>query len=337
MTDRLDKSRANQARSEAPSAPSGARALFLSSGDNVGLAISMMVVGLACLSLQDGLIKMISQQTTLWQLQAFRGGFNLVLLLLVIAPIIGVSSWRPKQPGWVLLRGATQMAAMLFFFGAAPLIDLTQMAAGLYTFPLFVGLLGFWFNDKPGIWRILAILTGFTGSALVLQPDISQLSLYSLMPVAAGFCYAWFVIITRTRCRHEEPLVLVLFSNIVIAAGGWLMIAVLALYPVSEPLRSGNTFLLSADSPVTLIVLLFVFICSLLNTMGNLCLSKAYQSADSSLLAPVDYSYLIIAAIWGIVLFDKLPDSKAIIGLALIALGGIVVMLRGRIINQRNA
>ncbi len=294
----------------------------------------MMLVGLASLSLQDALVKLISQQTTLWQLQAFRGSLNLVLLLVIVAPLIGVKRWRPKKTGWVILRGALQMAAMLFFFGAAPLIDLTQMAAGLYTFPLFVGLFGFWFNDKPGIWRILAILTGFTGSALVLQPDLQQLSIFSLMPIAAGFCYAWFVIITRTKCRHEEPLVLVFVSNIVIAASGWLMMILLTLYPLSHSLQINNPFLLSANSPLTWIVLLVVFVCSILNTTGNMCLSKAYQSADSTLLAPIDYSYLIIATCWGVLLFADLPDAMSILGLMLIALGGIIVMLRGRLLVE---
>ena len=317
--------------------PGSIRSLFRNSHENFGLAASMMLIGLSCLSLQDALVKLISQQTTLWQLQAFRGSFNLILLLVLVAPLIGVSSWRARKPGWVILRGALQMAAMLFFFGAAPLIDLTQMAAGLYTFPLFVGLFGIWFNDKPGIWRVLAIVTGFAGSALVLQPDLDQLSIFSLMPIAAGFCYAWFVIITRTRCRHEEPLVLVVVSNIVIAASGWMMIIVLNVFPVSASLESSNAFLFSADSPVTWMVITIVFVTSLLNTTGNLSLSKAYQSADSSRLAPIDYSYLIIATFWGVLLFNVKPDATSVVGLILIALGGIVVMVRGRLLVERKA
>ena len=130
---------------------------------------------------------------------------------------------------------------------------------------------------------------------------------------------------------------LVVVSNIVIAASGWMMIIVLNVFPVSASLESSNAFLFSADRPVTWMVITIVFVTSLLNTTGNLSLSKAYQSADSSRLAPIDYSYLIIATFWGVLLFNVKPDATSVVGLILIALGGIVVMVRGRLLVERKA
>jgi S-adenosylmethionine uptake transporter len=65
-----------------------------------------------------------------------------------------------------------------------------------------------------------------------------------------------------------------------------------------------------------------------MNLFGNICLARAYQTADSSWLAPLDFSYLLFAAIWGRILFDSWPTSQAIFGMGLIATGGIITAWR---------
>ena len=47
-----------------------------------------------------------------------------------------------------------------------------------------------------------------------------------------------------------------------------------------------------------------------MNVVANLCLARAYQSAESSWLAPIDYSYLIFATFWGFVLFAEVPTFR---------------------------
>jgi drug/metabolite transporter (DMT)-like permease len=67
-----------------------------------------------------------------------------------------------------------------------------------------------------------------------------------------------------------------------------------------------------------------------LNVTGNILLAKAYQTAESSWLAPIDYSYLIFAAIWGKLLFDVWPTYLNIIGISFIAVSGILIAWRER-------
>ena len=72
----------------------------------------------------------------------------------------------------------------------------------------------------------------------------------------------------------------------------------------------------------------FALFASVLNLTGNICLSRAYQTADASLLAPLDFSYLLFAAIWSRVLFDQWPTREAIIGMVLIAAAGMITAWR---------
>ena len=305
--------------------------LFQSStNDMPRLAVVAMLCGLLCLSLQDGLIKMASSQTTLWQLQSFRALLNIILVWTISRRVMSGLSLRPKRIGVVTLRSLLQVGALTLFFGGAPFLSLAQMAGGLYTFPLFVGLFGLILGEAVGPRRIFAIAMGFIGTLLVLRPDKAEFSMVALMPVGAGFCYALFVITTRRLCRDESPLALVLGSNIIIASVGLLGMLIIPLSPISDELRAQYPFLLTANQTLVMFVVLVILSTSVLNTIGNLCLSKAYQSADSSFLAPIDYSYLLFATGWGLVLFGDVPAFTTIVGLLLIAGAGLFVAWRER-------
>ena len=78
---------------------------------------------------------------------------------------------------------------------------------------------------------------------------------------------------------------------------------------------------------------IFAIFCSVLNVVGNLSLSKAYQNAESSWLAPLDYSYLLFACIWGKIIFDTWPNLMNLIGILLITFGGILIAYRERVKN----
>lgn len=307
-----------------------------SNDDNPRLAVTVMFCGLLCLSLQDAFIKMVSDKTTLWQLQSYRALVNIFFVWAISKRVMPDLTLRPKRINVVTMRSIFQVGALTLFFGGAPFLTLAQMAGGLYTYPLFVGLFGLLLGEAVGPRRIFAIAAGFVGTLLVLKPGAAGFSLMALMPVGAGFCYALFVVTTRRLCRDESPLALVLFANITIALAGVLGMLLVPMLPVSDLLRLQYPFLLSANEPLVLIVVLVILSCSMLNTIGNLCLSKAYQSADSSFLAPFDYSYLLFAALWGVILFTDIPQLSTVLGLLLIAGAGLFVAWRERQVLQTN-
>lgn len=240
-------------------------------------------------------------------------------------------SMKPKRPAFVAMRSIFQVIALSLFFGGAPFLTLAQMAGGLYTFPLFVGLFGILIGEPVGPRRLVAIATGFFGTLLVLRPDTDSFSVINLMPVGAGFTYALFVITTRRLCRDEMPAALVLWANVGIAIVGFIGLLLVPYLPVANEAREAFPFLFTSDAPWVTLVVVVIASCSLLNTIGNLCLSKAYQSADSSFLAPIDYSYLLFATGWGILLFSDYPTVPTTMGLALIAGAGIFVAWRERV------
>ncbi|MEK9558504.1 MAG: hypothetical protein VW175_08815, partial [Alphaproteobacteria bacterium] len=89
-------------------------------------------------------------------------------------------------------------------------------------------------------------------------------------------------------------------------------------------------FILVGWPEVTTMLVGMLAILAVLNLFGNLFLSRAYQTADSSLLAPLDFTYLLLIAVWGRVLFDSWPTRLAILGMVMIAAAGMITAVRER-------
>lgn len=302
-----------------------------SSEDTPLLAIVLMLFALTMLSAQDALVKLISSETSLWQFQTLRAVLNLCFVAVVARYFHAGHSLRPERFWPVVLRSLFHLGALSFFFAGAPWLTLAEMAGGLYTFPLFVVLLSLLITrERVGVWRLLGVAAGFVGTLLVLQPGSDSFRAIALLPVVAGFCYGCFVITTRRLCRQESPLVLVLASNIAIVTVGSLGWFVVSYLSFSSTAKAAYPFLLDVNLPVTLSVIAIISVCAFLNTTANLFLGKAYQSADSSFLAPVDYSYLVFATFWGWLIWHDIPSKTTIAGLMLISLAGIFVAWRER-------
>jgi len=284
------------------------------------------------------MVKLISGETSLWQFQTLRAMLNLLYVGAIAVWISPTISLRPLRIRAVALRSLFHLSSLSFFFAGAPVLSLAEMAGGLYTFPLFVVLLSrVVLRERVGVWRLLGVAAGFIGTLLVLQPGTENFRAASLLPVVAGFSYGCYVITTRHACRGESPLVLVLYSNLSIVLTGAIGWAILFLRPPSQIWLTQYPFLLDVLREPGVWVIAMIVTCAFLNTTANLFLGKAYQSADSSFLAPVDYSYLIFAAFWGWLLWSDVPDAPTILGLALIAFGGVFVAWRERINRSRIA
>ncbi len=304
--------------------------LFESAGSDRPLyALSLLLTGVFALAFQDSLVKLMSSQTSFWQFQSLRSFGNLSLLVLLAAASSGLRILTPKNWRPVYLRAVLLTLCMFCFFSSAPFLSITQMAAGLYTYPMFVSLLaGPVLGETVGRWRIGALLLGMAGAALILQPWDDSFSLAQTLPVIAGFFFALNVLVIRKGCRNESTLAMAFAVGVMFLLSGICGVILLSIFPLPEVTQIRLPFVAIGWPELTMIVVGFAALTSLLNLTGNICLSRAYQTADSSWLAPIDFSYLFFAAIWGRVLFDHWPTWQALLGMALIAAAGMVTAWR---------
>ena len=303
------------------------------SGDRPLAALGLLLTGVFALALQDSLVKLMSGDTSFWQFQTLRsiGNLSFIVILALASGSLGLMmprNWRP-----VYLRGALLTVCMFCFFAGAPYLTVAQMAAGLYTYPLFVSLLaGPVLGESVGPWRICALLIGTTGAAFILSPWQDDFSAVQLLPIMAGFFYATNILTLRRACRNESPLALAFAVGVVFIVSGVAGITLLSSFPLSAEIRETMPFVAIGWPELTFLVAGFALFASVLNLTGNICLSRAYQTADASWLAPMDFSYLIFAALWSRVIFDQWPTTQALIGMSLIGSAGIITAWRERVV-----
>ena len=154
-------------------------------GDRPMLALLLLLVGVSLLSLQDSLVKFVAPQTSFWQLQIIRSSFNLTILVGLAVFTGGLRLLWPQRLGPAIMRGVLLALCMVCFFGAAQQITVTQMATGLYTYPLFVTLLaGPVLGERIGPWLVAAPGARIAGCCF------------------AARCRCEFAGVGRSRARH---------------------------------------------------------------------------------------------------------------------------------------
>lgn len=299
--------------------------------DRPALAILFMLTGLAFLSFQDAWVKGAASETSFWQLQAIRSLLNIALLVLGAWAWGALAVLRPKRLRYVALRSTFLAFTMVFFFSGAPFLTTAEMGAGLYTFPIFVTLLsGIVLREPVGTWRLAAVAIAAFGAILIVKPFDAAFTPVQALPVVAGFFYACNVLVVRRFCRQESTFAMAFIVAFAFLIASIIGIIVLTIFPPSPSAITNWPFLFEKWPVVTPYLFLICFIASATNLIGNLALVQAYQSAEPSWLAPIDYSYLALAVLWGYVMFEDIPDSLTILGILLIAGAGLVITWRER-------
>ena len=144
----------------------------------------MLIVGVIILSLQDSLIKYMASETSFWQLQFIRSIGNIILLFLIAKLTNGINILFPLKWKPVYLRALTMTTCMFCFFAASPKLSFAQMAAGLYTFPIFVSFFAIIFlKERVGLWRFFALILGWV---FFKEWPVDQLFPGALFIVAGG-------------------------------------------------------------------------------------------------------------------------------------------------------
>jgi len=298
--------------------------------DNVKLAVASIMLSVLALSLGDAVIKMMSVEFTLWQIYVLRSAIALpaiVLLIRLLSNSDNRYSLLPISIGWTGLRSLLLALMWIAYYTSLPHIELSIAASVYYTIPLFITLFSALFTgDKVSLRVWFAIGLGFTGVLIIVRPQSDGFNIYILLPLLAAVLYALSMILTRTRCRDENPWVLSLSLNvmfILVGALATLLIPFLQLYDLTE---SQNQFLLGEWSTLNAQTILTMTILAAVVIAGSYFAAVAYQNGPPALVSTFDYSYLAFSAFWGFVFFSEIPDGFTVVGMLMIVVAGLIAL-----------
>lgn len=297
--------------------------------DNTAIGVATIVFAVFLMSLQDAVIKLASSDLSLWQIYVLRSLIAIPLLGAMAVPGRRWSALRPSSFGWVMARALILVAMYLCIYAAMPLLSLSVVAAAFYTGPLFIAVMSaVMIGERVGPGRWIAVCIGFAGVLVILRPGTDGFTPLVLLPVLSGLFYALAAITTRTKCPQEPPLALAIALNVALLMTGAMASIAIAVWDPSAVQTAAYPFLLSPWIAMGSFEWAVIGSLAILIVGIGISLARAYQIASPVTVAAFDYSYLVFAVIWSLLLFAETPDLATVFGMVLIALGGLLV-LRG--------
>lgn len=291
--------------------------------------ITLIVIAMAAFSLQDVVVKVVADQVALWQLQFIRSLLTLWLLVMAAAAMGWLALLAPGRWSWPLVRSLFMCAAYLLFYASLPLLPLSTAGAAFFTGPLFIALLAALVLGEPiGPRRLAALGLGFAGVLCIVRPGLAGWQPVALLPVLSALCYAAGIVITRSHCRDESSFALTMVHNLLYAAIGLAGVVVLRLAPVEAVTQAHWPFVLSGWMPLGALAAALILGTAATHLIGVLCSVRAYQTEESSRIAPFEYSYLAMMVVYDVALWGYWPDLLTLFGMLLISCAGIFVAWR---------
>ncbi len=293
------------------------------------LAIGLAILSTLGFAIQDMVVKLLSEIGSLWQLMFLRA--ILVVLILITWAMLKKHSdiIKPRGWKWPIIRAFLMSCAYSFFYASLPFAALAQAASCFFTAPIFTCFFAaIILREKIGFWRISSILIGFLGVLYIIQPGTSNMQAVLFLPVLAGASYALAVVITRGFCADYPSLSLTIIHNVFYALVGVFMVTFIPELPFSVEFKVANPFIMSGWVQLTSVILVMIGITSLTHILAMTSSIRAYQIADSSFVAPFEYTYLVFAILIDYFVWQYLPDTKGFIGLTMVISAGVLIAIR---------
>ena len=307
----------------------------MSSRNNNPKGILFILTGMALFSVQDSLIKYIFEDTALYELYFGRTLTALILLALYLKITSQKLVMKTYYPLLTTVRVICFFFGFSFFYISLTYMSLAMANALFFSSPFFISILAIVFlGEKVGIRRWLAIIVGFLGVYIVLNPNFENFDYTKLAPVACALFYA--ISMTITKITSDKDSVYSQMFHLYIGA-----IGISIIFFIFTGKGQFNTF----SDPTLQFILRewftnptyswpFIIIMGLVASLSFYFVFSAYSIASPSVVSLFEYSLIIWAIIIGYLLFNDIPTARTFIGVALIIGAGVYIYIREKAKDQ---
>ncbi|PKA39455.1 DMT family transporter [Rhizobium sullae] len=257
------------------------------------------------------------------QVTFYRFFFQVACTLPILFAVFRWKALSAKRPWMNLLRGALHGAASLLFFVAVKYMPLADVFAIYFVEPfMLTALSALFLGDTVGWRRWMAIVVGFGGAMIVIQPSYEIFGLKALLPVCCAFLFSLYLFLNRAIGEADSPLTMQTMAGI----GGTLF--------MGAALLGGNALAIpdfEMSLPSSTLGLFLLLILGTISGYAHMLVVKAFRLAPLSLLAPFQYFEIISATVLGYALFDDFPNFSKWIGIFIIVASGLFIIWRERV------
>ena len=284
---------------------------------NLFIAVALSLSGLFLLDCMGIAIKYLRNEYPAAQLSVFRNLFGMIPCVIALylsrdwhnqGRKIMIKQWRLG-----LARGLFVSIAQLCLYTSYFYIPFALVATMEYTGPMMVTLLSIpLLGEKFGWFKMSAVISGFIGIVLIMQPWSSNFNIIILLPVLAAFGYS-LARVTALNFPRDVPTPLInLYGQLGTISVSMILVLTFNMW---------SNFKSFED---------FAVIClmGLAGGTGTLLLIYGSRKAELSKIMPFDYIEIFFALLLGWIFFREWPVDQLFPGALFIILGGLIIYWR---------
>ena len=307
----------------------------MSTKNNNAKGILFILLGMLAFSVQDTIMKYIYSFVSLYEVYIIRTLVSLIIILLFLKltkkPII----FKTQYPILTFCRVILFFFGFSFFYVSLTVLPLATATALFFVTPFLITIFAkFLLKEQIGPRRWLAVIIGFIGVYVILNPDFSNFDYMSLTPILCAFCYSLSMIIIKLTSEKDS-----VYTQTFTFYIGAIIISIIFYFIIGDGLY--NTI----DHPASQFILrewfvnlensiLLMIATGFTSSLAFIFIFSAYRIASPASVSPFEYSILLWSSLSGWFFFDEIPDLKTVIGMLLIVCGGIYIFIREKAQDQ---
>ena len=281
-----------------------------------GIGIFLMLLGMFMFALNDAMGKMLVSTYSIGEVLLIRSIAALALLF----PFLRKQGWKTlvmiDRPALQMLRVAFSTFEIFCFYYAVSQYPLADVMTFWLACPIYVAAIApLLLGEHVGWRRWSAIIVGFIGVVIALQPSSREFGTATIVSIIGPLTFAAFIVLGRSlRSTADTTLVF------------WQILAALIAGLVLAPFSWTTPDLADAG----LLALLGVVAMA-----AHVLVNRSLKLVDASTLAPLQYSLLLWAILFGYLFFNDVPNLPVYLGAVLIVGAGVYIVLRERQLKER--
>ena len=307
----------------------------MSKKNNNPRGIILILIAMMVFSVQDGIMKHIYSFVSLYEVYLIRTLVSFVLILFFLKITKKPIVFKTQYPLLTFCR------VILFFFGFSSFyISLSVLPLGFATALFFVTpflitiFAHFFLEEKIGPRRWSAVIVGFIGVYVTLNPDFNNFNYSSLLPILCAFCYSLSMIIIKKTSDKDS-----VYTQTFTFYSGAIIFSTIFYFIIGD--GQFNT----SNHPASQFIfrewfvdletsILFMVATGVTATVAFLLLFTAYSIASPAVVSPFEYSILLWSPLIGWIYFNEIPSLNTVVGILIIVSSGIYIFIREKAQDQ---
>jgi drug/metabolite transporter (DMT)-like permease len=297
--------------------------------------IIYILLGMLAFSVQDSIMKYIYTVASMYEVYLIRTVVSFIIIILFLKIVKKPIVFKTQYPLLTFCRVILFFFGFSFFYISLTVLPLINATALFFVTPFLITIFAkFFLKEQIGPRRWSAVIIGFVGVYVILNPDFSNFDYMTLTPILCALCYSLSMIIIKLTSEKDT-----VYTQTFTFYIGAIIFSIIIYFTVGD--GQYNTI----DHPASQYIfrewftnleasLLLMITMGVTASIAFLFIFTAYRIASPAVVSPFEYSILVWSSLSGWYFFNEIPDVKTIIGILLIVCGGIYIFIREKAQDQ---